>query len=139
MKPFLVFLLVAAALVMVFVPLIPPSADTQVVDVHQTEGGVVLVGRGGQLSVALNPQESPSTYSSDNPFDLASQVMDPSRVQRMEILPYGGGTVCSVQLNTGSSVASKTSFCVALALRSDLPLYVHSQLLTVEGGLPKNL
>ncbi len=139
MKPLLAFILVGAAIMVMFMPMVAPSLDTEPVSIYETPGGVLLVGNSGQMEVALTPEEKLGTYSSDNLHDFTAELMDSGSITRLEILPYGTGTICNVQANMGRSVAGKTSFCVALAMRSDITLHVHEDLLLLDTTVPQGL
>ena len=134
-------LLVGAAIMAVFLPMIPPSSGTELVEILQQGSTVVLVGESGTIAFELTDDEiAGASYSSDNPFDFFSLVADPSQISRLEILPYGTGTVCSV-VKSGSTdtPAGKASFCIALASRTGIPLYVAEDLLVLNPDLSRNL
>lgn len=139
-KPFITLLLVSAAIMAIFLPLIPPSSGTEAVEIRATKGGALLLGRSGQLEVPLSPYEQKSVYSSDNPFDFFSGMVDESRISRLEILPYGSGTICNAMISgTTAGLAGRASFCIALSLRTGIPLYVSRELLALNSSLPKNM
>ncbi|MBR9681828.1 MAG: hypothetical protein GOV00_03450 [Candidatus Altiarchaeota archaeon] len=140
MRPLFMLLLVGAAIMIIFVPMIPPSSGTQTVEIYETPGGVILSGKTGQMKVSLSSSEELSVYSSENPFDFLSKLVDASQISRLELLPYGSDAICNVVASgTTKGLAGKPSFCVALSIRTGIPLYVSKELLIFNSELPKSL
>lgn len=138
-KPVLALILVGAAIMVMFLPAVAPSPDTELVAIRETADGVLLVGRSGQLEIPLSDAEFPGVYSSENFYDFVAELVESSTFSRVEVLPYGTGTICNVQTSQGRSVAGRASFCVALALRTGTPLHVHTSLLVLETTLPQGV
>jgi hypothetical protein len=133
----LLLLLMAMAVSAFMLPFFQTSGDLVGVDVYESDGAVILVG--GKMQLEL-PFTGDGVYSSDDPLDFFPEIIDATTLQRVEFLPYGGGLECNVLTTQGRSVAGDYRFCLALAVKTDVPVFVQGELLNEPAfNLPKSL
>lgn len=135
MKPIVMLVLAGMAILAIFVPFIPPSSNTEIVKIYEQGTNVLLVGKSGYLEFPLSSFELVSIYDSENPFDFFSNLVDPSQISRLEILPYGTDTICNVFISgQDKGLAGKSSFCISLSLRTGIPIFVSEDLLVLDAS-----
>lgn len=133
MKPVVMLILAGIAILAIFIPFVSPSSNTEIVTLYERGNGILLIGDSGYIEFFLSAEELSSTYDSENPFDFFSNLVDPSQISRIEILPYGTTTVCNVLMSgTKKGLAGKSSFCISLALRTGIPIFVSEDLLILD-------
>lgn len=125
MKKLLLLLLLAMAVSAFMLPFFPTAGDLVGVKVRITSDSTILDAGGAQLVLPLIDED---IYSSDNPLDFFPEIIDPTTLQRVEFLPYDDSISCNVLTGKGRSVAGNYRFCLALAIKLDVPIYVHKNL-----------
>ncbi len=118
MNRLLVLLLLGFAMVVLLVPFSSYGGDLERVSLYRSGGRVLLKGDSGQLELPFAEAES-------SLFEL----LDPSNVQRVELVPYGGRVGCNVLDGSGKRVSLEPGECLTLALRLERPVYVDRSLL----------
>lgn len=121
----MLLLLLAMAVSAFMVPFFPTTGDLVRVDVHVTGDSILLDGGPTQLVLPLVDND---VYSSENPLDFFPEIIDPTTLQRVEFLPYGDSVSCNVLTGQGRSVAGNYRFCLAIAIKLDVPVFVHKDL-----------
>ena len=132
MNKIVLLMLVGMATAILLVPFIPMDRDLVRADVYVSEESMLLKGSGGQVEL---PVPGDDLYSSDDPFDFFPELIDPSSIQRVELLPYGEGISCNVLTSTGKRIAGDVDFCIVLTLKLNIPVYVHKDLFEVPESL----
>ncbi len=131
MNKLLLFILVALASASFLIPFSVFGNDLVQVDLYKQNEILILSHKEGELRFNF-PDDI--VYSSSNPYDFFPELIDGSNVQKLELLPNGKDVACNAVLNGNKQIAGNYEFCLVLAIKTNIPLYVHKDLLK----LPKN-
>jgi len=113
---------------LLFLPPLHPPKDVERVKLIIGENCVVLKGSSGSLKIPVD-REVLGRGGYANPYDFFSNLVDSSKIERIEIVPSPSEKLCRVITYDGRSYAGKVEFCIALAIRKEIPVYVHEELL----------
>jgi len=130
MRMWLIVMLVVMSAVFFLLPFVPMNRDLVRAEIIKGGDYVVLRASEGMLKLHMGREVMNAHYSSSNVYDFFSGLIDPAGLQRLEILPYGNGYICNAVTVNGDAYAGDVKFCIALALRRNIPVYVHRDLLT---------
>ncbi|MBR9680822.1 MAG: hypothetical protein GOU98_03290 [Candidatus Altiarchaeota archaeon] len=128
MNKLLLLVLVGLAASIFMVPFIPMNGDLVRAELYTSDQKLVLIGDEGRLDFDFTFD---TVYSSENPYDFFPQLIDPSSIQRVELLPYLTGISCNVLDAQGKTISGDVVSCLALATSLDLPIYVHKDLFSL--------
>ena len=78
MRLLLIILLVVMSSVFFLLPFIPMSRDLERVELVEGKDFVILKGEKGSLKLEVDEMVLAKTYSSSNPYDFFSELIDPS-------------------------------------------------------------
>jgi len=129
---FILLLLLGLATTVLLVPFVQMDDDLIKTDIFVSDHVILLKSSIGQLEL---PVPGDDIYSSDDPYDFFPELIDPSSIQRIELVPYGDKVSCNVLTSTGKRIAGHTDFCLILSLKLGIPAYVHRDLFEVPGTL----
>ena len=117
-----------ALIALMLIPMSTGTGNLVRVRLIKTHDSVILFSNQGSVEVKVDGQAIPSAVrSSSNPYDFFSGLGFES--ERFEILPYPNGMVCQAVKADGQKITGPVETCLALALRSDTPVFVHPSLL----------
>ena len=128
MNKLLILLMAVMASAVFLVPFTSLDKDFVQVDVYTSETQILLSSKQGELTL---PFFMSSIYNLDNPFDFFPELIDGSSIQRLQLFPYQEGIACSVKTSLSNELAGNYEFCLVLATKLDIPLYVHEKLLVL--------
>ena len=117
MNKLLLLLLLGFAMVVLLVPFSSYRGDLEKVSLYVSGDKVLLKGDSGQLVLSR-----PSNQFLVN-------LIDPSNIQRIELVPYGGGVGCNVLDGSGKRFSGPVDECLAVALQLNKLVYVDKSLL----------
>ena len=126
MNKFILLLLAVLASSAFLVPFAVFDKEFVKVDIFTSDTQILLSSEYGEITF---PFFTDSVYDSDNPFDFFSELVDSSNIQQLQLLPYHNEVSCNVKFSQNSNLAGNYNFCLILATRLGIPLYVHKDLL----------
>ena len=132
MNKFVLILLLGLSTTVLMVPFIQMDSDLIKTDIFISEQIILLKSSIGQLEI---PIPGDDIYSSNDPYDFFPELIDPSSIQRVELIPYGDSISCNVLTSTGKRIAGHRDFCMILSLKLGIPAFVHKDLFEVPGTL----
>jgi len=117
-------------LFLLFFPLSSPSLDLERAEILEGHDYVVLRCASGHLEIQVG--RDVIEKNEQNVYTFFSSLVDTSQIERIEIVPSPSGLSCRVLTYTGRSYSGEVEYCIALALRKEVPVYVHKELLVKE-------
>lgn len=107
------------------------------VEIFESETKVLLSSKYGELTL---PFFENLVYDSNNPLDFFPELVDASNIQQLQLIPYHEGVSCNVRFSQNEDLAGNYNFCLVLATKLGVPLYVHKDLLELPNfDLKENL
>ena len=117
MNKLLLLLLLGFAMVVLLAPFSSYRGNLEKVSLYISGDKVLLKGESGQLILSR-----PSNQFLVN-------LIDPSNIQRIELVPYGGGIGCNVLDGSGKRFSGPVEECLAVALQLNRVVYVDKSIL----------
>jgi hypothetical protein len=126
----LLLIMLGLAGMALIVPFVQIEREMVKVEVIRDGDYVTLSAKEGFVQVFLPDDE---IYSASNPLDFFPSLIDPSIISSLEIVPSGETALCNVRMAQGKNQAGTVEFCIVLAERVGVPLYVHEDLFSLPG------